>query len=101
MSVPYSLLYDEKKLVDLFNIGDQPDLDEEEITALREDRRRNQTHLLRENILFFKNGIRMTKTMEDEPLGEFVRNVLSAINCDVRIYLGKLIISFHHISINN
>ena len=85
-------LFDESNIQKLVSVGKYPELNTEEIEALCEHHKGNQSALLRENFFVHKKKLTITKTIdEDVDLPMFVKNILD--NCflpEYQVFLGKI-----------
>ena len=77
------------QLNQLIEIGKFPDLDEQETEAIRTHRMRDQSNLMRENIVFYRRGMKITKHLDGLNISEFVRAVLETVDVETRIFLGE------------
>ena len=87
-SVQFKDEVDQMQLSMLIENGATPDLDDQETEAIRTHRMRDQSNLMRENVVFFRRGMKITKLLHGLDIPEFVRKVLEAVDVETRIFLG-------------
>ena len=80
------------KLAKLIQIDAYPELDDEELEALKEHRKGNQSHLLRENFVVHKRGLIVTKTIESlKSIPIIISDIIDACNFDFWISIGMVL----------
>ena len=79
----------ENALSKIINVGDYPELDQNEKDAIIGHRKGNQSHLLRENFIIHKRGLTVTKSIDNiKNIPEFVGQVMDACNFDLKISIA-------------
>ena len=68
-----------------------PELSNEEINAITEHRRGNQSHLLKEGIIVFANGVIITKTIDESlDIPDFINRVMESCGNSFKIFIGNI-----------
>ena len=65
------------------------DLEDQEAEAIRIHRMRDQSNLMRENVVFYRRGMKITKLLDGLDISQFVRKVMETVDVETRIFLGK------------
>jgi hypothetical protein len=88
-----TFMFDLEWVKNEIDYGTLPDLSQDEVNAILEHRKGDQSHILEENLIILPNGVIITKTITDNfNLPDFVNKVMEACGDGFRIYIGLIII---------